>query len=108
MQLALTQEEAAFRDELRDFYRTKIPAEIRERTRAGGEANRDDIVTSMKILNEHGLAVPNWPVEWGGKNWTSTQHQIWLDEMQLASVPEPLTFNAVSYTHLTLPTTPYV
>ena len=28
MQLALTPEEAAFRDELRTFYRTKIPEEI--------------------------------------------------------------------------------
>jgi alkylation response protein AidB-like acyl-CoA dehydrogenase len=94
MQLALTHEEAAFRDELRDFYRTKIPAEIREHTRTGAEINREDIVTSMKILNDHGLAVPGWPVEWGGKDWTPIQHQIWLDEMQLASVPEPLTFNA--------------
>ena len=94
MQLALTPEEAAFRDELRTFYRTKIPDEIRERTRTGTEASRDDIVTSHKILNDHGLAVPNWPQEWGGKDWTPTQQQIWLDEMQLASVPEPLTFNA--------------
>ena len=94
MQLALTPEEAAFRDELRTFYRTEIPAEIRERTRAGAEVSRDDVVTSNKILNDHGLAVPNWPVEWGGKDWTPTQQQIWLDEMQLASVPEPLTFNA--------------
>jgi alkylation response protein AidB-like acyl-CoA dehydrogenase len=94
MQLALTPEEAAFRDELRTFYRTEIPAEIRERTRSGTEANREDIVTTHKILNDHGLAVPNWPVEWGGKDWTPTQQQIWLDEMQLASVPEPLTFNA--------------
>lgn len=94
MQLALTPEEAAFRDELRTFYRTKIPAEIRERTRTATEANRDDVVTANKILNDHGLMVPNWPVEWGGKDWTPIQHQIWLDEMQLASVPEPLTFNA--------------
>ncbi len=94
MQLALTPEEAAFRDELRTFYRTEIPADIRERTRTVTEANRDDIITTHKILNDHGLAVPNWPVEWGGKDWTPTQQQIWLDEMQLASVPEPLTFNA--------------
>ncbi|PWQ88415.1 acyl-CoA dehydrogenase, partial [Enterococcus faecium] len=51
MQLALTPEEAEFRDELRNFYRTKIPAEIRERTRTGSEANRDDIVTANKILH---------------------------------------------------------
>lgn len=94
MQLALTPQEAAFRDELRAFYRTEIPAEIRERTRTGRESSRDDIVTTHKILNDHGLAVPNWPLEWGGRDWTPTQQQIWLDEMQLAGVPEPLTFNA--------------
>jgi alkylation response protein AidB-like acyl-CoA dehydrogenase len=94
MQLALTPEEAAFRDELRTFYTTQIPAEIRERNRLGQPLGKDGILTAHKILNEHGLAVPNWPVEWGGKDWTPTQHQIWLDEMQLASVPEPLTFNA--------------
>lgn len=93
MQLALTPQEEAFRDELRTFYRTKIPVEIRERTRTAAETVRDDIVTTQKILHDHGLAVPNWPAEWGGKNWTPTQQQIWLDEMQLASVPEPLTFN---------------
>ncbi|MDH6195410.1 alkylation response protein AidB-like acyl-CoA dehydrogenase [Mycobacterium frederiksbergense] len=94
MQLALTPEEAAFRDELRTFYTTKIPAEIRDRSRRGLELSKDDIVTAHKILHEHGLAVPNWPVKWGGKDWTPNQHQIWLDEMQLACVPEPLTFNA--------------
>jgi alkylation response protein AidB-like acyl-CoA dehydrogenase len=94
VQLALTKDEAAFRDELRTFYTTKIPAEIRERTRSGEGLDRDDLATSHKILHEHGLAVPHWPVEWGGKDWTPAQHQIWLDEMQLASVPEPLNFNA--------------
>ncbi|MCV7066742.1 acyl-CoA dehydrogenase family protein [Mycolicibacterium farcinogenes] len=94
MQLALTPEEAAFRDELRTFYTTKIPAELREQHRLGLPIGKDGIVTAHKILHEHGLAVPNWPVEWGGKDWTPNQHQIWLDEMQLAGVPEPLTFNA--------------
>ena len=94
MQLALTPEEAAFRDELRTFYTTKIPAELRERNRLGLPIGKEGIITAHKILHEHGLAVPNWPVEWGGKDWTPNQHQIWLDEMQLASVPEPLTFNA--------------
>jgi len=93
MQLALTTEEAAFRDELRAFYTTKIPAELRERVREGASPRRDDIVATHKILNDHGLAVPNWPVEWGGKDWTPTQHQIWADEMQLACVSEPLNFN---------------
>lgn len=94
MRLALTAQEAAFRDEMRTFFTTEIPAEIRERSRQGHSIFPDDIVATQRILNANGLAVPNWPTEWGGKDWTLTQHQIWHDEMQLASVPEPLTFNA--------------
>src|SRR6478736_3299528 len=75
VKLALSDEDAAFREDLRRIYTTEIP---------------DDLVTSQLILNEHGLAVPTWPVEWGGKDWSPLRRQIWLDEMQLAGVPEPL------------------
>lgn len=94
MKLALSPEELSFRDELRHFYRTEVPVEIRDRVKYGHELSREDIVTANKILNDNGLAVPNWPVAWGGKDWTPMQRHLWLDEMQLASVPEPLTFNA--------------
>ena len=94
MKLALSDDEAAFRDELREFFTTKIPADIRARVRDGELKLPDDVVTTQRIMNEHGLAVPNWPVEWGGKDWTPLQRQIWSDEMRLACVPEPLAFNA--------------
>ncbi|MGB3769940.1 MAG: acyl-CoA dehydrogenase family protein [Rhodococcus sp. (in: high G+C Gram-positive bacteria)] len=93
MNLALTDEEAAFRDEMRTFFRTEIPEDIRARNAAGEELERDDMITTLQILNKHGMASPHWPVEWGGKDWTPMQHHIWLDELQLASVPEPLAFN---------------
>jgi alkylation response protein AidB-like acyl-CoA dehydrogenase len=93
MQLALTDDEAKFRDGLREFFTAEIPADIRGRVRLGTFGGPDDLATSQKILNANGLAVPHWPAEWGGKDWTPTQHQIYVDEMQLASVPEPLNFN---------------
>ncbi|MFF2556171.1 acyl-CoA dehydrogenase family protein [Nocardia sp. NPDC058058] len=94
MKLALSPDEVKFRDELREFYRTEIPAEIRDRVKYGRELSRDDIVTTHRILNQHGYATPKWPVAWGGRDWTPMQLHIWEDEMQLASVVEPLTFNA--------------
>lgn len=93
MQLALTADETTFRDDLRTFFTTQIPAEIRDRVRLGRPVGREDIVTCHRILNAHGLAVPHWPVRWGGRDWSPTRLQIWLDEMQLAAVPEPLNFN---------------
>jgi alkylation response protein AidB-like acyl-CoA dehydrogenase len=94
LKLALSDEDAAFREELRRFYTTEVPADLRERVAAGHPKFPDDMVTAQRILNANGLAVPNWPVEWGGKDWTPLQRQIWLDELQLAGIPEPLAFNA--------------
>jgi len=94
MRLRLTEEEAAFREEMRTFFTTEIPEDIREKVRTGRHLEKDDFVRCQRILNAHGLAVPNWPVEWGGKDWTPLQRQIWMDELQLACVPEPLAFNA--------------
>jgi alkylation response protein AidB-like acyl-CoA dehydrogenase len=93
VKLALSEADAAFRDDLRRFYTTEIPEEVRDRARQG-RIGPDDIRTAQRILNARGLAVPSWPPEWGGKDWTALQRQIWADEMQLACVPEPLAFNA--------------
>jgi len=94
VQITLTEADAAFREELREFFTTEIPAEIRDRARDENLIYPDDIVTTQRILNRAGLAVPNWPVEWGGKDWSPLRLQIWADEMRLACVPEPLSFNA--------------
>ncbi|MFE9328800.1 acyl-CoA dehydrogenase family protein [Nocardia sp. NPDC052278] len=93
MNLELTSAEVAFRNELRAFFRTVFPADIRERAASFGKLGREDIITSQRILNSVGLAVPDWPIEWGGKDWTPAQRHIYQDEMDLASVPAPLAFN---------------
>ena len=93
MQRALAPEDRDFRMRMRTFFTTEVPADLRERWRAGGEVFADDIRTSQRILNAAGLAVPGWPTRWGGQDWTDLQRHIWLDEMQAASVPAPLAFN---------------
>lgn len=93
MTTLFSEQERAFAHELREFFRSVIPEQIRHKVAAGRSLTKDDIVASQRILNEHGLAVPNWPVEWGGRDWTPVQMHIWIEEMQLASVPQPLDFN---------------
>jgi alkylation response protein AidB-like acyl-CoA dehydrogenase len=94
MQLALSPEDAEFRDEMREFFTTKIPQEIRDAVRDRRELTRDQMVRSMQILNAHGLAVPGWPTEWGGRDWSPLRRHIWHEELQRAYVPTPLAFNA--------------
>jgi pimeloyl-CoA dehydrogenase large subunit len=93
MDLRFTPEETAFRDEVRNFFRTEIPAEIRKKVSEGRGLSRDDMVTSQRIMNARGWAVPHWPKEWGGTDWSAIQRYIFTEEMLLAAVPLPLQFN---------------
>jgi pimeloyl-CoA dehydrogenase large subunit len=93
MDLSYTAEEIAFRDELRHFFRSAIPGEIRRKVSEGRSLAREDYVTSQRILHARGLATPNWPVEWGGQDWSPVQRYIWIEELQAAAVPQPLGFN---------------
>ena len=58
MQLELTEEERAFRNEMREFFTTKVDQGIRDKVARGEELSKDDIVASQRTLNEAGLAVP--------------------------------------------------
>jgi alkylation response protein AidB-like acyl-CoA dehydrogenase len=78
---------------MRAFFTSEIPADIRDRLGRGLHPTKDDIVTSQRILNAHGLAVPHWPLEWGGRDWTPLQRHLWSEEMTLAHVPHPIVFN---------------
>jgi alkylation response protein AidB-like acyl-CoA dehydrogenase len=94
MRLHLSPEDQAFRDEMRTFFTTQVPQSIRDTVAAHRELTKEQFVEAQRVLNAAGLAVPHWPVEWGGRDWTPLQRHIWREEMQLACVPEPLAFNA--------------
>ena len=93
MDLRFTREEVEFRDEMRRFFTTEIPASIRRKVEERKPLGREDQVAAQRILNARGLAVPHWPAEWGGSDWSPVQLYLWQDEMQQANVPPPLGFN---------------
>jgi alkylation response protein AidB-like acyl-CoA dehydrogenase len=93
MDIALSTEDRAFAERVRDVVTSEIPAEIRDRGARGEHPTAEDVVTSQRILNAHGLAVPHWPVEWGGQDWTPLQRHLWSEQLALAHVPMPISFN---------------
>src|SRR5215475_12574418 len=93
MDLRFTDEEIAFRDELRAFIRDNLPDDIRERMRLGYAPRKEDTVKWQRILNAQGWAAFNWPKEYGGPGWTPMQRMIFLEENQLAPAPEVSSFN---------------
>jgi alkylation response protein AidB-like acyl-CoA dehydrogenase len=94
MRLQLSPELEQFREEMRTFFTTQVPQEIRDTVANHRHLSKDQYVAAQQALNAAGLAVPHWPVEWGGRDWSPLQRHIWREEMQLANVPEPLAFNA--------------
>ncbi|MBS0638723.1 MAG: acyl-CoA dehydrogenase family protein [Acetobacteraceae bacterium] len=93
MDLRFTPEEAAFRQEVRDFIKSALPADIRDRMKLGHAPRKEDTVRWQRILNQKGWATYSWPKEHGGPGWSAIQRMIFLEENLMAPAPELLSFN---------------
>jgi alkylation response protein AidB-like acyl-CoA dehydrogenase len=93
MDLDFTDEDRAFREEVRGFLREALPDDLRRKMIARRHLEKADVVRWQRILNARGWATPSWPVDWGGQAWTPTQRYIFQEEMALAHAPEPSPFN---------------
>jgi pimeloyl-CoA dehydrogenase large subunit len=92
MDLRFTDEEIAFREEVRAFLRNNLPGDIREKMIDGEHLNKPDLVRWTRILNAHGWAVPHWPEIHGGTGWGPMKQYIYLEETQKYPAPQPLPF----------------
>jgi len=92
MDLRFTDDEIAFRDEVRAFIKQSLPDSIRQKLVNERHVDKDDLVVWTRILNKKGWAVSHWPVEWGGTGWSAMKQLIFRDEIQQAPAPEPLAF----------------
>src|SRR5438874_5203636 len=92
MDLNFTGEELAFRDEVRAFLESSIPAETRRAVLEGLEVSRDDTVRWQQILHRRGWGGPNWPREFGGSGWDPVRQYIFEEESAAAGAPRLLPF----------------
>ncbi len=87
MNVTLTADEIAFRDEVRKFFAEKYPADIRQKQDEGVPLTRDDTLRWQKLLYEQGWFAVNWPEEYGGTGWTSIQKYLFGNEMAAVNAP---------------------
>ena len=93
MDLRYTPEEIAFRNEVRTFIESALPADIRRRQMLGQRLTRENMVTWQRILNKKGWACPMWPVEYGGTGWDAVKYFIFKEESYRAWAPDVLSHN---------------
>ena len=89
MDLSLTQADTEFRRDIRAFLDQALTPELKE---AGLKRTSlwQEIESGMewqRILNERGWAAPDWPVEYGGTDWTLSQRYIFAQECARAEAP---------------------
>jgi len=92
MDINLSKADAAFREEVRQFFAAKYPEDIRRKRDGGINLTRDDMVRWQKILNDRGWFAVNWPVEYGGTGWTPIQKYLFAREMAAVNAPPIVAF----------------
>jgi alkylation response protein AidB-like acyl-CoA dehydrogenase len=92
MDATLSEEDLAFREEIRAVFREKFPQDIRRKREKGAPMEREDLVRFQQWLHEQGWAGVNWPVEHGGTGWTPVQKYLFAIEMAEADAPPIVPF----------------
>ncbi|MBD9676564.1 acyl-CoA dehydrogenase family protein [Pseudomonas sp. PDM18] len=94
MDIHFTPEEIVFREEVRAFLRSELPAEISTRILQGKRLSKEHQVAWMRTLNQRGWLAPGWPVEYGGTGWSLVQKHIFEEECFVAGAPKVVSFGA--------------
>ena len=89
MDLAFNKEELAFQKEVRAWITANIPPEVAEESRRSrtSHVSKERLLQWQRKLAERGWLCPNWPKEYGGPGWNSTQKFIFEMEMARADSP---------------------
>ena len=92
MDLNYSQEELAFRDQVRGWLQQNLPADLREKIASYSELTREDLLRWHKILAKQGWVAPSWPKEWGGTGWSVVQRYLFEEECGYAGTPPLIPF----------------
>jgi acyl-CoA dehydrogenase len=89
MNLDLTADDLAFRDEVRAFLDASLTPDLRQAGRRATSVFMDKTssLAWQRILHARGWAAPSWPVAYGGPGWSEMQRHIFAAECARASAP---------------------
>jgi alkylation response protein AidB-like acyl-CoA dehydrogenase len=92
MELTLSPEDAAFRDEVRAFIADNYPAEMRV-PNPDTDLSKEQMLLWHRILHKKGWIAPLWPKENGGPGWSIIRRFIFDQETTRAGTLPPLAFS---------------
>jgi len=87
MDLSFTEEELAFREEVRSWIRSAMPPHLRAKADVDAHFEMSEVMEWHKILYAKGWVAPHWPKEHGGPGLDVTRRFILTEELELAGAP---------------------
>ncbi|KAF0863427.1 acyl-CoA dehydrogenase family protein [Pseudomonas sp. LD120] len=92
MDLSFTEQEAAFRDQVRGFLAERLPTGLSDKVAAGERLSKADMEQWHAILNAQGWLANHWPEAFGGPGWSAVEKFIFELECGLANAPRIVPF----------------
>jgi alkylation response protein AidB-like acyl-CoA dehydrogenase len=92
MDLQFTEEELAFREEVRAFLAADLPQDLAAKVRRSDTLGKADHDRWHAILNARGWLATTWPEEFGGPGWSPVQRHIFEEESARAHAPRTVPF----------------
>ncbi|MER9250074.1 acyl-CoA dehydrogenase family protein [Mesorhizobium sp. M0590] len=80
MDIMITVDDLAFREELRRFLHSNMTKEISRKLAEGIVLSKEEVAAGTRDLYKQG--VPTWPKEYGGTGWTLVQQYIFEQEVR--------------------------
>jgi alkylation response protein AidB-like acyl-CoA dehydrogenase len=88
MDLNYSDEERAFREEVRAWLDANLPADLKHKVATFQVLSKEETQRWHAILARKGWVAPAWPVEWGGTGWNVVQRYIFEEECGYAGAPQ--------------------
>jgi alkylation response protein AidB-like acyl-CoA dehydrogenase len=87
MDLSQNRELEPFRRDVRHFFETEYPQDIRDLTAKGISLSTADVRRSEMALGSKGWLATAWPEAFGGPGWSLEQQYIFDEELERAGIP---------------------
>ena len=92
MDLELSPDEQAFREQVRAFLAHSLPPDLRDNVLSGRRLDKEATLRWHRILYDRGWIAPSWPVDAGGTGWSLVQQHLFEEESALAGAPLTMPF----------------
>ena len=95
MDLNFTDEELAFRADVKQWVAEHLPADLSHKVHNALRLTRDDMQRWARILGSKGWLGYGWPKQFGGPGWNAVQKHLFEEECAMAGAPRIVPFGPV-------------